>query len=191
MMTGIIYKYRSLENFKNFVDILINNRLYASNYKSMNDPMEGHYYYSEGVLKENIRNKIFEEKNAQKFCCLAKNSIHTLMWSHYANGHKGVAIGVKIDKKKYTVKEIEYFNDLTLIDRYDSMTAKEILSRKLIEWEYEQEVRVFLNNSTNNFIDIEIVEIILGININDEDENLIRKLIEKINPKIQIKKNCR
>ena len=113
------------------------------------------------------------------------------MWSHYANGHKGVAIGVKIDKKKYTVKEIEYFNDLTLIDRYDSMTAKEILSRKLIEWEYEQEVRVFLNNSTNNFIDIQIVEIILGININDEDENLIRKLIEKINPKIQIRKNCR
>ena len=44
-MTEISYKYRSVDNFRNFVDIILNNRLYAASYQDLNDPMEGHYYY--------------------------------------------------------------------------------------------------------------------------------------------------
>ena len=47
-----LYKYRSLENFEFFLDILLNKRLYASSYKDLNDAMEG-VYYSYG-LKKNI-----------------------------------------------------------------------------------------------------------------------------------------
>ena len=48
-MTNVLYKYRSLEDFKKLVDILINKRLYASHYKDLNDPMEGQYYYNDGI----------------------------------------------------------------------------------------------------------------------------------------------
>ena len=62
-----LYKYRTLHDFKRFLEIIIYNKLYACPFTEFTDKKEGHYYYSEGVLKENIRNKIFEEKNAQKF----------------------------------------------------------------------------------------------------------------------------
>lgn len=35
------YKYRSLDNFRNFIDILVNKRLYGAKYDSLNDPFEG------------------------------------------------------------------------------------------------------------------------------------------------------
>jgi len=44
MERGIYYKYRSLSNFKNFVDIIINQKLYAANCSNMNDAMGGVYY---------------------------------------------------------------------------------------------------------------------------------------------------
>mgnify|MGYP001801434879 FL=1 len=57
MFNQLLYKYRSLENFKNFVDIILKNRLYAATYKDLNDPMEGKYYYKEGRLDRYGRKK--------------------------------------------------------------------------------------------------------------------------------------
>lgn len=37
------YKFRSLQNLKRFIDIILNERLYASRYNELNDPMEGVY----------------------------------------------------------------------------------------------------------------------------------------------------
>ena len=37
------YKYRSLSDWKRFVDIIVCNRLYAAYYEDLNDPMEGLY----------------------------------------------------------------------------------------------------------------------------------------------------
>lgn len=61
-MMELLYKYRGLDNFRNFVDILLKNRLYAAKYKDLNDPMEGQYYYQTGELNRNIRDKLLEEK---------------------------------------------------------------------------------------------------------------------------------
>jgi len=44
----MLYKYGSLNNFKYFVDIILNNRPYASPYFDLNDPMEGYYSYPNG-----------------------------------------------------------------------------------------------------------------------------------------------
>lgn len=35
------YKYRSLENLKRFLEIVMNRKLWSSTYKELNDPMEG------------------------------------------------------------------------------------------------------------------------------------------------------
>lgn len=130
-MKRTLYKYRSVDNFKYFVDILINLRLYAGSYKFMNDPMEGLYLYDEnGALNYDIRNLLYEEKIAQKFCCLSKDKDNFLMWSHYANGHRGVVIGVKISEEDYIVKDIEYINGFSKIDIYNTNTCREILSKK-------------------------------------------------------------
>lgn len=179
------YKYRTIDNYKYFTDIILYNRLFATTYNKMNDPMEGYYYTNNTVLNTEVRNKIFSEKGGVNFCCLAKRPNNMLMWSHYANGHTGIAIGVKISKQDNYIKQLEYFNDLTFIDRYDESTVRQILSQKLKYWEYEEEYRIFPKNN-NKFIECKIEDIILGRKILSEDERLIRDLVNKIDHTINV-----
>jgi len=184
-MKGILYKYRDLNNFKNFVDILLKNRLFAAQYKDLNDPMEGQYYYETGKLARNIRTRLAEEKEILRLCSLSRINNNELMWSHYADGQRGVAIGLKIDDTKYNVKPIIY--DGLFFNRNQNFfneTAIEILSHKLVDWNYEQEERVFVR--TTHFVDIKIEEIITGRSMSNDNYDFIRELIQKINPTIKI-----
>lgn len=184
-MTDILYKYRNLNDYKRFIDILINKRLYASNYKDLNDPMEGQYYYSEGILNHNVREKLYNEKNALKILALSKDNNNALMWAHYADGERGIAIGVKIDNHLYEVADVVYDGPHS-VDRnnYRNLTAKEILKHKLNVWDYEKEVRVFVENNKHVFVKIH--QIILGSKINTKDKEMIKRLTDFIDPNIQI-----
>ena len=96
-MSEIFYKYRSFRNFEHLVDILVNSRIYTANYAAMNDPMEGCYKYPDSYDKQEIAK--LEKKIIQtKFCSLSKFSNIDLMWAHYANGNRGICIGVEIKK---------------------------------------------------------------------------------------------
>ena len=184
-MSEILYKYRSLENFKNFVDIILRNRLYAGKYKDLNDPMEGQYYYRTGELNRDIRNKLLEEKGELRLCSLSRVKDNQLMWSHYTNGHRGVAFGLKITDTNCTIRPIQY-NGLAFIrdQDFNDQTAIEILSHKLEVWNYEEEVRVFVRK--RHFVDIEIVEVITGLSMSNADFGFVRDLIEKVNPEIRV-----
>ena len=184
-MTNILYKYKSLQNFKFFVDIILKKRLYASKYKDLNDPMEGQYYYREGELRREIKEKILSQKNEYRICSLSRINNNELMWSHYADGQRGVAVGVMIDDTKYTVRQVQY-NGLSFIreQNYNQHTAIDILSHKLEVWSYEQEERVFVRGK--NYIEVNVIEIITGRAMSNQDYSFLRELIEKINPNINI-----
>ena len=49
------YKYRSLENWRFVLDIFLNKRFYAAPFASLNDPMEGRYYYVGNRKAGNVR----------------------------------------------------------------------------------------------------------------------------------------
>ena len=184
-MTKILYKYKSLQNFKFFVDIILKKRLYASKYKDLNDPMEGQYYYREGELRREIKEIILSQKNEYRICSLSRINNNELMWSHYADGQRGVAVGVKIDDTKYLVRQVQY-NGLSFIreQNYNQHTVIDILSHKLEVWSYEQEERVFVKRK--NFIEVNVIEIITGRAMSNQDYSFLRELIEKIDPKIRI-----
>ena len=84
------YKYRSLNEFKYILDILINQQLYATNYKNMNDPMEGLFYTYN--LDEKCKKAIKGGKKERKFCSLSSKPNELLLWGHYADGCKGIVI---------------------------------------------------------------------------------------------------
>lgn len=184
-MTETLYKYRSLNEFKYFVDIILLNRLFAAEYNQLNDPMEGQFYYLAGELERSIRNKLLEDKGGLKVCSLSKVNDNHLMWSHYADGHKGVAIGVRIDDQAYQVRNINY-HGLAYIrqENLTEQTAIDILSCKLEVWNYEQEVRVFIRNK--KFFDVEVIELITGLRMSHQDFSLVRQLVDSINPGIRI-----
>jgi len=184
--TEVLYKYRTIDNFRFFSDIILNNRLFAAKYNSLNDPMEGHYLYHDREITEQTRNLIYSNKENLKICSVSKDDDNFLMWSHYANGHKGVAIGVRFDRNRYRVKDIDYSVELPHITAYNSNTAEDILSKKLDFWNYEKEVRVFTN--AGNFIEVKIDKIIVGSKMSDQDYGFISKLVRKINPEILIRR---
>jgi len=177
-MSEMLYKYRSLENFKYFVDIILNNRLHASLYKNLNDPMEGMYYLLTKDYEKTIVDKLREEKGKFKICSLSRKNNDELMWSHYADGQRGVAIGVKIDKTKYDIQRIKYHGFPNIhSDDLTNQTAQEILCNKLEAWNYEQEERVFVRNT--HFVKVHIVEIIMGRRMSEMDVKFIKLLIPK------------
>ncbi|MCX8524671.1 DUF2971 domain-containing protein [Chryseobacterium formosus] len=178
----ILYKYRSLDNFDLFLDILINKRLYATKYSLMNDPMEGLFLFENGTIQSAVRKKIYNEKNDLKICCLSENEDSMLMWSHYSNSHKGVILEVEVSDLNYDIVNVKYENNLSTYNA--DVSAKTILSSKLIHWEYEKEVRIFQKNDQNKYINVEIKRIILGRRISELHKILIQKLVLKIDRNI-------
>ena len=184
----IYYKYRSIKEFKYFMDILANKRLWASTYDKLNDPMEGAYTYKEGKFDKTLIEKLNRQKGILKICSLSKSEDNFLLWSHYADGHQGVAIGLSVDENKFPVTEVNYVDDIETINDsiFNSQTARTILSRKLKIWEYEEEVRIFVNG--RDYVEnVTIHEIICGSKMNRRyDYQLIKKIAERFDSSIKV-----
>jgi hypothetical protein len=96
--------------------------------------------------------------------------------------------------KKYDVK---YVNSLPIVD--ENTKVYDLLTTKLKLWEYENEVRYLKeldpekemknkNGRRGNFIQIKIHKIYLGAKLPQKQEILIRHLVEKIDPNIDVEK---
>ena len=121
-----------------------------------------------------------------------------LMWSHYADDHKGFCIGydVKklIDSIDYNEKiigpnptaciqeKINYSKvipEFSLFDR-DYEKVVNLLTTKSIDWKYEDEYRILKINSCNKTIKLDdetIKEIILGCKMNNSVKQEIREIV--------------
>ena len=186
----MLYKYRSIKNLQFFIDILINERMYAARFTDLNDPMEGFYKYSSTECNRQVVKDIWNNKNQIRILSLSKSYKNPLMWSHYADGHQGVVIGVEFseDIEKVDVEYSEYSYFLRNTRNVNSEeVAKKILSTKYKPWYYEEEVRIFTTGD-KKFIPVEIKEIIMGKKMESEVSDLIIKTINKVAPEITTRK---
>lgn len=182
-----MYKYRSIEQWKFLIDIISNQRLYASKYFELNDPMEGQYLYTDGVLHEKLVEALKSMKQKIKICSLSQNPEHELMWAHYANGHNGIVIGANFDSRILNIRPIEYDGIVEITEQRDVVSTEDalnILSHKSANWEYEQEHRVFLTEG--EFVNCKIERILIGQRVPEADEQLVRTLVEKFIPGAEI-----
>ncbi len=189
------YKFLSLEKAERFIDILVNNRLYASSYKNFNDPFEGHFDSNGVNLGTVIQIKGRMDKSA-RICSLqnVENDIlpnNRLMWSHYANSHKGVCLKVNvIFERGWKRLQVRYDNELPKLDNSGiDDNIERILSRKSKDWEYEKEVRFLRFYSENNneaYLRVKIVAVYFGLKMTKKDKELYRKLLMKVNSNIEI-----
>ncbi len=165
----IYYKYRSLRNFKNFVDIILNQRLYASAFEDLNDPMEGIYLYV-GSLNKDAEKEIYNQKKKLRICSLGCDCNDILMWSHYADGHRGVAIGIKV-LEGYDAMPVAYSSGIQLVDDIKSTDPRKILSSKTDAWRYEKEVRIF---TEDKYVPVQIDHVYLGYKMPREEKEFIK-----------------
>jgi Protein of unknown function (DUF2971) len=187
-----LYKYRSTANWQFLEDIVVNRRLYAAPFRDLNDPMEGLLYLFDKDVSTQYRDAVRSASDELRVCSLCASRTSSLLWSYYADGHKGVAIGVTVlDQVSPRVDKPEQVTyDMTVnIDQDATKTqspseiAKLVLKQKLQFWYHEEEYRVF---TTLPYVPVEVNEIVLGCRILQPDADQIRQLVALVNPKIAV-----
>ena len=135
---------------------------WCSFFWELNDPMEGvfHFYIKQNGDKNKDENnkklkillsKIYNEKEKYKICSFSgKNGfINPLLWGYYANGFKGVAIEIEVKKKN--IYKIQYVSEILPITKskedINVEDVKEILTRKLNNWQHEYEFRFLVEDN--------------------------------------------
>ena len=119
---------------------------------------------------------------------LTPKSNNLLMWSHYADSHKGFCIG--FDTKLLAKSINGLFGNVNYSDKVpvQSMFAKPMqnciayLMTKSKEWEYEEEYRItkiFASNTPVRFPKEAIKEVILGLSISEENRNEITNIVKE------------
>lgn len=172
-MARILYKYLDINGAECMIG---NSNLQFTNATQLNDPFDCHpklIDYS-NVPKRELQGWIPEEwwqekeesdatnlRNKTWLCSLSKINNSILMWSHYCYNHKGVCIGLDIDKVLESVPPMfgsVLMNPLVLdvqykdiIERPNKYSSAEAIfnyqwQTKAKDWEYEQEVRLVMPN---------------------------------------------
>ena len=170
-MARILYKYLDITGAKCMIG---NKNLQFTNASQLNDPFDCHpklLDYSkvpkhklQGWIPEKWRiekeeNDALNLRNNTWLCSLSKVNDSILMWAHYCYNHKGVCIGLDIDKVMQSVPPM--FGEIYLQPLVLDVQYKSIIERpngycnavglfnyqwqtKAKEWEYEQEVRLVM-----------------------------------------------
>ncbi|MEQ8683641.1 MAG: DUF2971 domain-containing protein [Imperialibacter sp.] len=123
--------------------------------------------------------------NHYGICCFSKVKHELLLWSHYAESHRGVALGFDFEilKKKYKqFDDVDYNNDPHIFDinDVDNSIAKTIL-RKSTNWKYEEEIRFLMERSKSVAFDMSaLVEVNFGLRSSKRTRLSINYLINKL-----------
>ena len=180
----MLYKYRSPQQLQFALDILLNKRLYASRVSDLNDPMEGLWHYSgKDILWPKEIRYVDEQVEKYRVASLSANPTSTLMWSHYADSHRGIAIGLSFRRSAdLHYLPVRYSTDYTFDSNATDIGA-DILSRKSVAWEYERECRVL---GGEEFIEVEPRELLFGVRATDDFIGLLTKICSKLCPDVSL-----
>lgn len=131
--------------------------------------------------------KVLKAKKKEfKVNCFSEISDEILMWSHYANKHKGVCVKFELDimRHDYVIYPVNYISE---INEIDGMTNTPyifyyLVTTKSSRWAYEKEVRAITKtgNSIISFPKESIKEIIFGCNVKESEIEKAIKYIRKL-----------
>lgn len=190
-----MYKYRSLQNYKWLIDIIINQRFHCAKFFELNDPMEGVFLYTGDALSEMTLDRLRTEKNEYKVCSFSSKPEEFLMWSHYADSHRGIVLGVDIDDNRYDVHQVQYkpSEDFQIaITDQNAFSTLDLLTRKLDFWGYEDEVRVLIRPQSpkhSQFVKFRLREVIFGKRMPGKEKTRVKKIINRFNPDVQFRES--
>ena len=190
-----LYKFKSLEHFDRIEDILTNNRFYMANWRELNDPMEGHFtsiYFNEKINYKTALQNFIDYKVSLKICAFSKTIEPVLLWSHYADQHKGIAIEISLNHHNHpNLYEVNYVQRIPEINLASNPTPIQVLTHKIDFWSYEREYRVIDN--CNHISLGKITGIYFGVRTSIDDKERIHDLgqnnIKMYNTKIDFNSN--
>ena len=142
--------------------------------KCINDPDFFKNYINEGIIQRMENNGV---------SCFSKSKENILLWSHYADSHKGICLEFDISKDKdfFTAPHFMDYSEKYLDFNYlkEREEVQKLIRAKYIGWEYEDEIRIIkMKIGYNKFQKDCLVSIIFGCGV-DSDNDII-KVIKNI-----------
>jgi hypothetical protein len=124
------------------LDDLRHRRLKIARLDDLNDPFDlWAIAQPEPQLRRGIRASKDEMARRFGMLCFSLSWQNPLLWSHYADRHRGITLGFDIDEAK--VQKVSYVTERPAFHAVDEGLVHHLLYTKYIDWQYEQEVRVF------------------------------------------------
>ena len=167
-MSRILYKYLDIKGAKCMIG---NHNLQFTNATRLNDPFDCHpklLDYSNAPTSgwipkewqsEIYENEAFNLRNNTWLCSLSEINDSILMWAHYCYNHKGICIGLDLDKVMESVPPMfgeVYVKPIILKVQYQDIIERPNGCQSTIEtlnyqwktkakdWTYEKEVRLVI-----------------------------------------------
>ena len=209
-----LYKYCAYNTNSNSLSILKDKKIWAAKPESLNDPFDCKIKFipeinseafskylnrtgrSTGNLQRDYETFLeglqeFREKDINKFGVFSMSQIkdNILMWSHYANQHKGFCIGFvrkndnsvgDITKARPVKYDCNYpeINPFDENGNYDRSSFKKMFFTKAKDWKYEKEWRlVYDEGGKEQPLPANISSIIFGLKMSEGHKATIRKIL--------------
>jgi hypothetical protein len=135
------------------LDVIADQRIKVSMIDDLNDPFELHAVdLSNSEYREEFKDFKKHMTQITGILCFSKRWKSPLLWSHYANKHKGVALEFDVlDKVAHPIRyrKKRYVLDLERARKqsyaFSDDEIKELWFTKYEQWDYEEEIRVVLS----------------------------------------------
>jgi hypothetical protein len=159
----LLYRYLDAESALKSME---SRSLRISRLHELNDPFEWRLAISgippegEPLIEKWIASILANQSKIWGLLCFSATCKEPVLWSHYADKHRGVAFEVEYDCKPDNPTEIKYPPDRLVIDgaRYAELQRNEpalkeyllpfmkpMMTQKSPSWGYEKEYRVYFN----------------------------------------------
>ena len=182
-----LYKYHTVN--KNLVWSLSNSKNWYSKLLYLNDPYEAFF-------EDNSGTEVYKKFKAKLcVCSFSKNKEEILMWSHYADEHRGVCLEfdcIEDDDLNRSIHHINYDNKISSIkevkvDKTGHLSLNinsngKWLIHKLETWKYEDEARIITIEQNSNLKGVardfrgKLIAIYFGFNASQFDIDLVKKI---------------
>ncbi len=144
MSTVRVYHFLSAQHA---LDDIEKRRIKISEIDQLNDPFELWCVAQENKeLRDRLRDYKKTMNKQYGVLCFCKRWINPLLWSHYADKHRGMCLAFDVDDN--SVQPVHYVKDRPSISYPFSGELKpisdQLLSTKYIDWQYEEELRIWI-----------------------------------------------
>lgn len=198
-----LYKFYSLARFAHLtIENLRCHKIYAQALGNLNDPFEGWWYQGDTENISSAHNREFrarlERCGIYSLCCSSikdypATTESILLWSHYADSHRGFCVEFTDDIKEakdieFTPSMVNYVDSLPDKDSLNSYDKKSIKDKERILywkgkiWAYENELRLCFSGA-NKFHEIPqgcIKKIYCGCKMSDAEIAILQNIAKDL-----------
>ena len=186
---------REENDIKNVKLAVLKSGYFFDNPSNFNDPFDCKPNFrsdNKDQLAEDLHAQLSEVLGNVGIFCVAEELYRTLMWSHYANGHQGVALQFSTQQIRSAIKgigiidKVKYqnvFPKITFDGRDRLKLVERIIFTKSKRWVYEKEVRIVLPDETEKvkyLPKMPVRNIYLGCKIDSKDQAELREAFKDL-----------